>query len=1284
MTARDTAAFMPRDLLVLGGPAAIAITERVLCGDGVSATPAAAEGLASTGCRAASIARGAVPAASATRRLPASCVHHHVGATGPAAAAASGAAFVLVASSTQEAVDHCLLGHMLSARLGGPGLCAVDAGDSLESIAVPLEPSAAEGPGFLPGDPEPGVSAERTIELASAACDLLASRYQRPPRLLERSGPEDATIILAGAGRAAAASRVLSSWMQQAAHRVATLSIALLHPFPADRIRRAVAGARVVVAVEEPGAPGLLAALSSALGPDTPLLAIESPASGRPEDLAEAIRSARPDLAFTVPTARGPTGLLDVLPGGNWAEEIGAAFLKAVACSRGLRSARRVGASGRLSVSWSADAGPGGTVLVVAHPDALDSEVAGGLPAGSAVVVPTVLPAADDLARSLGAGVRARLAGLGIRVAALPRECARVDQVCGAVLEILDPDLAVAAARALEARGDTRQAAGLAEGAASVALLDPEVLAAPSPPVEVDFRAGPVLPVLPQAEGDLPEYSPPAIRRFHRDGRMPLDPPDEPLRPAALVAVAHSRGPRLAHPALLLKTGDGTPIGRLLHDVVADGTAGSGVSRTLSDNIAHVVRATADLLGACPLGTTFEVIAGDVAARLASDLGLAPAEADTVSQDLVRVAQAARDAVLFDLRMASPFFLLLRVLEDVRGPRRDAFARRATALREGLADLLRLDRMRAGGAGGAGDVSASMGAAGSFFVPSLLAGAVTAAREASTLPEERRHRIEEAHDCLDEWLSGRMDLPRVLAIVPPGQDGPGDLDPRGVLVHSDPLSAAVGVFDGLARRALPFIRAARTAELELAGAWRPDVHGERIAGLDWEGLGPDEMVLLPPVAVVVSGSWLRASGQGGLARLLRSGRPVLILVLDQQGAADQVGLSEFHGQLGWEAVGYREALVVQAPLVRPCRLVEGLVAMARATRPALGVVSLPQPGPPSWQLIRAEAALAGRSSPGMLYDPDAGPDWADRLDVLANPQPERDWPSFPFACQVDGRDAQLDLKVTHAHAVALDPQWRDHFRVIGRGDWAKDQLLLPDYLDRLVLGEPQAWIPYIWVHGAGDRLRRAVLTRDLAVATLDRRRAWRVLQELAGYDNAHARRASAQARAEALAEAERRIALLEAAHAAELARVKEHEARSALERLADALLHDGSLSAPIRVAAKAPSPDLAGALPGDRPAVAPAQAPAQAAADEAPLALDDPYVDTPLCTSCNECTTLNKRLFVYDGNKQAMIGDVSAGTFAELVRAAEKCPAKCIHPGKPRQGDPSATPEIVARAASFR
>jgi hypothetical protein len=81
---------------------------------------------------------------------------------------------------------------------------------------------------------------------------------------------------------------------------------------------------------------------------------------------------------------------------------------------------------------------------------------------------------------------------------------------------------------------------------------------------------------------------------------------------------------------------------------------------------------------------------------------------------------------------------------------------------------------------------------------------------------------------------------------------------------------------------------------------------------------------------------------------------------------------------------------------------------------------------------------------------------------------------------------------------------------------------------------------------------------------------------------------------------------------------------------------------------------------------------------------DDAYIETPRCTTCNECTELNNRMFAYDGNKQAYIADVSAGTYRQLVEAAEACQVSIIHPGKPRNPDEPGLEELVERAAIFR
>ena len=58
-------------------------------------------------------------------------------------------------------------------------------------------------------------------------------------------------------------------------------------------------------------------------------------------------------------------------------------------------------------------------------------------------------------------------------------------------------------------------------------------------------------------------------------------------------------------------------------------------------------------------------------------------------------------------------------------------------------------------------------------------------------------------------------------------------------------------------------------------------------------------------------------------------------------------------------------------------------------------------------------------------------------------------------------------------------------------------------------------------------------------------------------------------------------------------------------------------------------------------------------------------------------------MFAYDDNKQAYIKDVNAGTYAQLVEAAESCQVAVIHPGKPRNASEPGLDELIKRAEAF-
>jgi pyruvate-ferredoxin/flavodoxin oxidoreductase len=62
---------------------------------------------------------------------------------------------------------------------------------------------------------------------------------------------------------------------------------------------------------------------------------------------------------------------------------------------------------------------------------------------------------------------------------------------------------------------------------------------------------------------------------------------------------------------------------------------------------------------------------------------------------------------------------------------------------------------------------------------------------------------------------------------------------------------------------------------------------------------------------------------------------------------------------------------------------------------------------------------------------------------------------------------------------------------------------------------------------------------------------------------------------------------------------------------------------------------------------------------------------------------VSKKLFAYNADKQSYIKDPKGGTFAQLVKAAELCPVRAIHPGTPLNPNEKDLAKWIERAARF-
>ncbi|MFW6340905.1 MAG: ferredoxin, partial [Wenzhouxiangella sp.] len=127
-----------------------------------------------------------------------------------------------------------------------------------------------------------------------------------------------------------------------------------------------------------------------------------------------------------------------------------------------------------------------------------------------------------------------------------------------------------------------------------------------------------------------------------------------------------------------------------------------------------------------------------------------------------------------------------------------------------------------------------------------------------------------------------------------------------------------------------------------------------------------------------------------------------------------------------------------------------------------------------------------------------------------------------------------------------------------------------------------------------------------------------------------------------------------------------------IARLSQSLLQltgeTGAVAAPTPVTAlppsaeTAPKPDAASAGQGD---------------------YMPPWIETELCSACDECTGINSRIFAYNAAGKAEIRDPEGGPYSDLVKAAERCKEGIIHPGLPRNADDPALQRWIQRAEPF-
>jgi len=540
-------------------------------------------------------------------------------------------------------------------------------------------------------------------------------------------------------------------------------------------------------------------------------------------------------------------------------------------------------------------------------------------------------------------------------------------------------------------------------------------------------------------------------------------------------------------------------------------------------------------------------------------------------------------------------------------------------------------------------------------------------------------------------------------------------------LFQDAPSVAVGIFEGHMRKMADGFVAMRRAEKLLSGSYEAETDEAFFSDFDWEQFTDDEFTLCPPLFAVGGDGAMMDIGFQNLSRVMASNKPIRVIVVDTQvysntgGQActsgftgqvsdmaeygmEQHGKEEVRKELALIAMAHRGVFVMQSSQATPSHLIQNVLKGLQARRPALFILNTPCP--PEWGIAdfgapdAARLALESRAVPNIVYDPDQGTTFSERIDLEGNPSPLDTWTSYELAyVDEDGEEQKMTLPVTTADWALGEARFRGHFKKAND----EDELVPFHEFVEMDKDEREGETAYIYTVDASRHLDRMSVSDEIVQLAEERLGHWAQLKEMAGLDVSENMRDAVTGGL--TDELDAKIAAITAEYEAKITKLTTQYPLLIARRLAEGLLKSSSNETVAQLLEKAESWDgPAFEAPADFSISAPASdgtvsakpaATAQAVAapasdeDEDDDMGNEPYIDTIRCTSCDDCLKINPKVFVYDDEQQAYIGDARAGTFKQLVMAAEACPAECIHPGDPLNPKEKGLDKLIKRAEPF-
>lgn len=487
-------------------------------------------------------------------------------------------------------------------------------------------------------------------------------------------------------------------------------------------------------------------------------------------------------------------------------------------------------------------------------------------------------------------------------------------------------------------------------------------------------------------------------------------------------------------------------------------------------------------------------------------------------------------------------------------------------------------------------------------------------------------------------------------------------------LFQDSTSMAMGIFEGHMSKMADSFKAIRKAELVLSGQYDPSTHDPIFTYFTWEQFSDEEWLLCPPVVALGGDGAMYDIGFQNLSRMMASGKPIKVVVVDTQvysntggqactsGFIGQVsdmaqygkvwkGKSEPRKEIGLIAMAHRNTFVLQSTLANTSQMIEGFIDGLIAKRPAIfNIYTTCQPEhgvADDLGVHQARLAMESRAYPIFQYNPAKGHKIEECLDLSGNPAMDLLWPTYKLKYTEFGMEKTMEVAMTFADFALTEARFRKHFRKVPRDAWNDNMMVLSEFIE-LPEVDREGIFPYIWTVDKKENLVRVLVAAPIVESCEDRKNFWVMLKELAGLDKIET----------------------------EVSDIEDKVRKEVVGKIAQGLMQlaGGNGSAILELGTQE---------------VMSTSLPAASGASTSNAEYMAPWIETETCTSCDECTKINGKIFAYNNNKKAYIINPNGGPYQDLVKAAEKCTARVIHPGLPTDRNEKDIDKWIKRGEKF-